>query len=65
MSLLNPFKSKPPIEPIEEDPLEFDNQEEILQPEAILKHEDNLIQSGKALCGYLIRFNNYLNEDAN
>ena len=30
-----------PTEPIEEDLLEFDEQEEILQPEIILRHEDN------------------------
>ena len=31
VSLLKPFKGTPPTEPIEEDPLEFEEQEEILQ----------------------------------
>ena len=33
----------------EEEPLEFDEMEEILIPKSILKHEDKLLHSGKVL----------------
>ena len=36
VSLLKPFKGTPPTEPLEEEPLEFDELEELLQLEAIL-----------------------------
>ena len=49
VSLLKPYKGDPPSEPIEEDPPEFEEQEEILQPEKILKHEDNVLRSGRTL----------------
>ena len=52
------------MEPIEEEPLEFEEQEEILQPEIILRHEDNLLRSGKTLRRYLVKFKNYPPEDA-
>ena len=52
------------MEPIEEDPPEFDEQEEILQPEVILRHEDNIMRSGKVIRRYLIKFKNYPLEDA-
>ena len=64
VSLLKPFKGEPPMEPIEEDPPEFDEQEEILQPEIILRHEDNLLRSGKTLRRYLVKYRNYPIEDA-
>ena len=54
VSLLKPFKGTPPTEPIEEDPPEFDEQEEILQPEIILRHEENLLIIGKTLKQYLV-----------
>ncbi|MCO5565105.1 hypothetical protein L7F22_018776 [Adiantum nelumboides] len=44
VSLLKPYKGKPPKEPIVEDPPEFEDQEEILQPESILRHEDKVLQ---------------------
>ena len=50
VSLLKPFKGDPPSEPIKEDPAEFEEQEEILQLEKILKHEDNVLCSGRTLC---------------
>ena len=49
VSLLKPYKGDPPSEPIEEDPPEFEEQEEILQLEKILKHEDNVLHSGRTL----------------
>ena len=49
VSFLKPFKGRPPTESIEEDPPEFDEQEEILEPEIILRHEENLLRSGKTL----------------
>ena len=64
VSLLKPFKGTPPTEPIEEEPPEFEEQEEILQPKIILRHEDNLLRSGKALRRYLIKFENYTPGDA-
>ena len=63
-SLLKPFKGDPPSKPIEEDPLEFEEQEEILQPKAILKHEKNSLCSGKTLHQYLVKSKNYHHEDA-
>ena len=59
VSLLKPFKGTPSTEPIEEEPPEFEEQEEILQPEIILRHEDNLLRSGKILRRYLVKFKNY------
>ena len=38
--LLKSFKGTPPTKSIEEDPLEFEEQENILQLEIILRHED-------------------------
>ena len=64
VSLLKPFKGKPPKAPIEEDPPEFDEEEEILQPEEILKHEENVLRSGKIIRKYLIKFKNYPLVDA-
>ena len=64
VSLLKPFTGTPTTEPIEEDPAEFDEQEEILQPEIILRHEDNLLRSGKTLRRYLVKFRNYPPKDA-
>ena len=64
VSLLKPYKGDPPSEPIEEDPLEFEEQEEILQPKNILKHEDNVLRSGRTLRQYLVKFRNYPLEDA-
>ena len=50
VSLLKPFKGTPPMELIEEDLPEFDEQEEILQQlEIIIRHEENLLRSGKTL----------------
>ena len=47
----------------EEEPLEFDETEEILTPEYILKHEDKLLRSGKVLRRYLVKFLHYPEED--
>ena len=64
VSLLKPFKGEPPKEPIIEDPPEFDGVEEVLQPEAILRHEDKVLRNGKVIRRYLIKFRNYPFEDA-
>ena len=64
VSLLKPFKGEVPTEPITEDPPKFEGQEEILQPESILRHEDKLLQSGKVIRRYLIKYKNYPFEDA-
>ena len=64
VSPLKPFKGTPPTEPLEEEPLEFDELEELLQPEAILRHEDKILQNGKVLRKYLIKFKNYSFDDA-
>ena len=64
VSLLKPYKGEPPKEPIIEDPPKFEGQEEILQPESILRHEDKVLRSGKTIRRYLIKFKNYPFEDA-
>ncbi len=52
------------MEPIQEDPPDFDQEEEILQLDAILRHEDKVLRSGKVLPKYLVKFRNYPFEDA-
>ena len=47
-----------------EDPPEFDELEEILQPESILRHEYKLLRNGKVLRKYLVKFKNYSFDDA-
>ncbi|MCO5555881.1 hypothetical protein L7F22_009425 [Adiantum nelumboides] len=42
VSLLKPYKGEPPREAIIEDPPEVEGQEEVLQPESVLRHEDKL-----------------------
>ncbi|MCO5607825.1 hypothetical protein L7F22_062026 [Adiantum nelumboides] len=42
VSLLKPYKGEPPSEAIMEDPPEVEDQEEVLQPESILRHEDKV-----------------------
>ena len=64
MSLLKPFKGDPPTKSIVEEPLAFEDQEEILQPKSILRHEDKILQSGKIIRRYLVKFKNYPFEDA-
>ena len=65
VSLLKPFKGTPPTEPLEEEPPEFDELEELLQLEAILRHEDKVLRNGEVLRKYLIKFKNYsFDEDA-
>ena len=64
VSLLKPYRGDPPKEPIIEEPPEFEGQEEILQPESILRHEDKLLRNGKTIRRYLIKFKNYPFEDA-
>ena len=56
VSLLKPFKGDPPTKLIKEDPLEFEEQEETLQLEKILNHEDNVLHSGRTLRQYLVKF---------
>ncbi|MCO5567338.1 hypothetical protein L7F22_021028 [Adiantum nelumboides] len=43
VSLLKPYKGEPPSEAIMEDPPEVEDQEEVLQPESILRHEDKAV----------------------
>lgn len=64
VSLLKPYKGEPPKEQIIEDPPEFDGVEEVLQPEAIMRHEDKVLRNGKVIRRYLIKFKNYPFEDA-
>ena len=64
LSLLKPYKGEPPTEPILEDPPDIDQDEEILQPDVILRHEDKFLRSGKTLRKYLVKFKNYPYEDA-
>ncbi|MCO5583687.1 hypothetical protein L7F22_037600 [Adiantum nelumboides] len=46
VSLLKPYKGEPPREDITEDPPEVEDQEEVLQPESILRHEDKVLRHG-------------------
>ena len=62
--LLSPFREDPPSQPIQEEPPEFDEQEEILVPDEIIKHEENTLRSGKVIRRYLVRFKHYPMEDA-
>ena len=47
VSLLKPYKGDLPTESVQEEPLDFDEQEEILWPDEFLRQEDNKLQSGK------------------
>ncbi|MCO5590784.1 hypothetical protein L7F22_044759 [Adiantum nelumboides] len=60
VSLLKPYKGEPPSEAIMEDPPEVEDQEEVLQPESILRHEDKVLRHGKTIRQYLIKFKYYL-----
>ena len=64
MSLLKPYKGDPPSQPIQEGPSKFDEQEEILVLEELIKHEENILCSGKVIRRYLVRFKHYPMEDA-
>ena len=64
VSLLKPYKGDLPTESVQEEPPDFDEQEEILWPDEILRHEDNKLRSGKVVRRFLIRFRNYPPEDA-
>ncbi|MCO5586044.1 hypothetical protein L7F22_039982 [Adiantum nelumboides] len=64
VSLLKPYKGEPPKEAIMEDPPEVEGQEEVLQPESVLRHEDKVLRNDKIIQRYLIKFKNYLFEDA-
>ena len=64
VSLLKKFQGTPPTNPIHEDPPKFDEVDEIIQPKLILWHEDNLLQSGKVLRKYLVKFKSYSYDDA-
>ncbi|MCO5578979.1 hypothetical protein L7F22_032830 [Adiantum nelumboides] len=48
VSLLKPFKGDPPTEPVQEEPPLFDDKEEVLQAEEILRHEENTLRSGNS-----------------
>ena len=52
------------MKPILEDPLDIDQDEEMLQPKVILRHEDKVLRSGETLRKYLVKFKNYPYEDA-
>ncbi|MCO5547639.1 hypothetical protein L7F22_001090 [Adiantum nelumboides] len=64
VSLLKPYKGEPPSEAITEDPPKVEDQEEVLQPESILRHEDKVLRHGKTIRRYLIKFKNHPFEDA-
>ncbi|MCO5604825.1 hypothetical protein L7F22_058998 [Adiantum nelumboides] len=49
VSLLKPFKGDPPKDLVHEEPPLFDDIEEILQPEEILRHEENTLRSGASV----------------
>ena len=52
------------MDPIVEEPPNFEDQEEILQSKSILRHEDKILCRGKVIKQYLVKFKNYPFEDA-
>ena len=62
--MLKPYKEDPPSQPIQEEPPEFDEQEDILVQEDLIKHEESILCSGKVIRRYLVRFKHYPIEDA-
>ena len=52
------------MDPILEDPPKSNEANKILQPKLMLWHEDNLLQSGRVLNKYLVKFKNYAYDDA-
>ncbi|MCO5561584.1 hypothetical protein L7F22_015204 [Adiantum nelumboides] len=42
--MFKPYKEEPPKEAIIEDPLEVEDQEEVLQPECVLRYEDKVLR---------------------
>ncbi|MCO5589327.1 hypothetical protein L7F22_043293 [Adiantum nelumboides] len=64
VSLLKPYKGEPPSEAITEDPPKVEDQEEVLQPGSILRHENKVLRHGKTIRRYLIKFKNYPFEHA-
>ncbi|MCO5602860.1 hypothetical protein L7F22_056999 [Adiantum nelumboides] len=64
VSLLKPFKGDPPKHPVHKEPPLFDDIEEVLQPEEILRHEEITLRSGKVIRRYLVKFKHYSNEDS-
>ena len=61
---MKPYKGQPPTGPVQEDPPAFEEGEEILQPESILRHEDKVLRNGKILRKFLVKYRNYPFEDA-
>ena len=64
VGLLKPYKGQPPTRSVQEDPPAFEEGEEILQSESILRHEDKVLRNGKILCKFLVKYRNYPYEDA-
>ena len=62
--LLKPNRGDLPKKPIMEEPPKFEDQEEILKSESILRFEDKVLHSGKIIKRYLMKFKNYPFEDA-
>ena len=62
--MLKPFKGDPPTKSTHEEPPLFDELEEVLEPEEILRHEDNTLRSGKIIHRYLVKFKHYSNDDS-
>ncbi|MCO5578903.1 hypothetical protein L7F22_032752 [Adiantum nelumboides] len=52
VSLLKAYKGDPPQEPVLDDPPEFEGLIEILQPEQIIRHEDELLRNVKKHSSY-------------
>ena len=56
VSLLKPYKGDSPSSLVEEDPPKFEEDEEVLLPKRILKHEDKVLRIGKVLQKHLVKF---------
>ena len=48
----------------QEEPSLFDDTEEVMQPEEILRQKKNVPRSGKIIQRYLIKFKHYSNDDS-
>ncbi|MCO5549863.1 hypothetical protein L7F22_003337 [Adiantum nelumboides] len=64
VSLLKPYKGEPSKVAIMEDPPKVEGQEEVLQPESVLRHEDKVLRNDEIIRRYLIKFKNYPFKDA-
>ena len=59
VSLLRPYLGSPPEAPVQEDPPEVEDEEEMLQPRQIIRNRERKLKSGTLTRKYLVKFKNY------